>query len=137
MNGKCSRSDGLHIADQWSITAQKFQAEVRQLDSDLAPLELTLETLRRTKLSESFQLQFEAQRELGEKLALLASYGQVLTRTLETDGFGDAYTGEEKTARVKAQLGEALESWSPATAYVPLPQVKEDGESYLGRADTL
>ncbi|KAK4047361.1 lipid-binding protein [Microbotryomycetes sp. JL221] len=119
-----------------SSDQEKLRIEIEQLDREIAPLDNQLEVLKRTKLNESFNLQFQAQRELGEKLAILAGYGELLLRTLESDGFGSQYAGQEKTARVKGQASEAVQAWSLPNSHIPTPQLREGGESYLGRSDT-
>ncbi|KAM0786658.1 hypothetical protein ACM66B_002107 [Microbotryomycetes sp. NB124-2] len=119
-----------------SSELKRITSEIDQLDSELAPADNTLESLKRTKLHESFSLQLQAQRELGEKLSILAGYGELLLRTLESDGFGSQYTGQEKTARIKGQATEALQGWTLPNADIPTPTLREGGESYLGRADT-
>ncbi|KAK4049556.1 lipid-binding protein [Microbotryomycetes sp. JL201] len=119
-----------------SSDLKRMTAEIEQIDKELAPADQMLESLKRTKLHESFSLQLQAQRELGEKLSILAGYGELLLRTLESDGFGSEYSGQEKTARIKGQATEALQAWSAANAHIPTPTLREGGDSYLGRADT-
>lgn len=114
----------------------RMKSELQDLDQSNATFEASLEQLRRTKLHESFQLHFSAQREFAEKSAIIAGYGELLLRGMETDGFGDQYQGHEKTARVKGELGEALEAWSSSHPLIPSPELKHGGSSYLGRADT-
>ncbi|POY72156.1 hypothetical protein BMF94_4793 [Rhodotorula taiwanensis] len=90
----------------------KLQAELSAVAAENTTFESSFAVLKRTKLHESFALQFQAQKELGEKLALIAGYGEVLLRGMETDGTGPDYSGKERTARVKAELEAALKHWS-------------------------
>lgn len=113
----------------------KLQAELQAVAAENLTFETSFSVLKRTKLHEAFSLQFETQKELGEKLALIAGYGEVLLQGMETDGTGPDYSGKERTARVKAELEEALAKWSPS----PMPQLKahDDGSSeLLDRSDT-
>ncbi|GAA5883718.1 hypothetical protein JCM3774_005793 [Rhodotorula dairenensis] len=111
----------------------KLQAELQAVAAENATFETSFSVLKRTKLHEAFSLQFEAQKELGEKLALIAGYGELLLQGMETDGTGPDYSGKERTARVKVELEEALQQWSPR----PMPQINETGSSgLLDRSDT-
>lgn len=114
----------------------RMQAELDEMDRENATFEQSLDALRRTKLHEAFELHFSAQRELGEKQAIVAGYGALLLQGMETDGYGADYKGHEKTARVKGELGEALAAWSPSHPLIRAPELKQGGSSYLGRADT-
>ncbi|KAL8278447.1 hypothetical protein RQP46_009137 [Phenoliferia psychrophenolica] len=80
-------------------------------------------------------VQFEAQRELGEKLAIVASYGTLLLQGMD-GGIGDEYTGQERTAAIRGHTANALEQWNPAHPYVPTPELPSGGSSFLGRSDT-
>lgn len=119
-----------------AIDAARIKSELEELEKDNATFESSLEALKRTKLHEAFALHFSAQREFGEKHAVIAGYGELLLRGFETDGFGADYKGHERTARVKGELGEALQAWSPTKPLVAAPELKEGGSSYLGRSDT-
>lgn len=111
----------------------KLQAELTAVAAENATFEASFAVVKRTKLHESFSLQFEAQKELGEKLALIAGYGELLLQGMETDGTGADYEGKERTARVKAGVEDALKSWSPT----PGPHLQEvDRDSLLDRSDT-
>ncbi|GAA6036778.1 hypothetical protein JCM8097_003475 [Rhodosporidiobolus ruineniae] len=111
----------------------KLSTELSQLEQENSTFESSFRTLKRTKLHEAFSLQFAAQQELGEKSALVARYGQLLLQGMETDGAGSAYSGKERTARVKAELEEALQKWTPAA---PAKLQEATGSSFLSRSDT-
>ena len=70
-------------------------------------------------------MQYAAQRELGEKLAVVGRWGEVLGEALEgiEDEVGYTYAGQGKTAGVRAGVAEALGSWSSERGYVPRPVV--------------
>ncbi|GAA5949524.1 hypothetical protein JCM21900_000250 [Sporobolomyces salmonicolor] len=110
---------------------QHLTAELSQVDQENATFESSFDTLKRTKLHEAFSLQFVAQKELGEKLAIVASYGELLLEGMEMDGAGAEYKGQDRTARVKAEMEEALLNWQPRA----LPRLSESGSS-LQRSDT-
>lgn len=116
--------------------AARMQSDLDDANRELASFESSLEGLKRTKLNEAFSLWFASQRELGEKQAILASYGELLLAGQDSDGFGNDYKGHERTAQIKAQVGEKLQAWSSSSPLFPTPQLKNDGSSYLGRADT-
>lgn len=113
----------------------KLQAELQAVAAENLTFETSFSVLKRTKLHEAFSIQFEAQKELGERLALIGGYGKLLLQGMETDGTGPDYSGKERTARVKAELEEALKNWSPS----PIPQLKDDDDgssALLDRSDT-
>lgn len=111
----------------------KLQAELQAVAAENATYETSFSVLKRTKLHEAFSLQCEAQKELGEKLAVIAGYGELLLQGMETDGTGPDYAGKDRTARVKAELEQALQQWSPS----PMPRLSDTGASgLLDRSDT-
>lgn len=116
--------------------AAKLQAELDAANKALADSETQLEQLRRSKLQESWSLWFSAQRELGEKQAIVASYGELLLQGMDSHGYGEQYSGQEKSAQIKAEVSASLARYSPSAPLIPTPQLKSDGSSYLGRADT-
>ncbi|GAA5832553.1 hypothetical protein JCM11251_001368 [Rhodosporidiobolus azoricus] len=111
----------------------KLSAELAQLEAENATFEASFDTLKRTKLHEAFSLQFAAQKELAEKTAMVAGYGELLLQGMETDGVGEQYRGKDRTARVKAELEQALARWRPSA-----PPTLQDrgGPDYLDRSDT-
>lgn len=123
-------------ADKKGNDTMRMESELETMDKELATFEASLDALRRTKLHEAFSLHFAAQQELGEKQAIIAGYGELLLKGMEGDGYGAEYKGQEKTARVKGELSEALAAWSPSQPRIPAPELKQGGSSYLGRADT-
>ncbi|BGP25589.1 hypothetical protein Rt10032_c06g2993 [Rhodotorula toruloides] len=123
-------------------TRQKLSDSASKLESDLATLtaenreyEQSLALLKRDKLSASLGQQFEAMRELGEKLAIVGKWGEALANEMAR---GEAHGVEEVAVRVKAALEEGLRGWikgevpslrGPGTS-------KDDAASLLSRSDT-
>ncbi|GAA5825471.1 hypothetical protein JCM3770_001844 [Rhodotorula araucariae] len=113
----------------------KLRAEHAQLEAETATFEASFAVLKRQKLHEAFTLQFAAQKELGEKLALVAGYGELLLQGMETKGAGDEYTGKDRSAQVKVELEEALASWTPSPG-PKLGEQSQDSASLFTRSDT-
>lgn len=97
----------------------KLESELATLRTEDSHLESTLEVLKRTRLRESFSIQFAAQKELGEKMALLAEYGDLLVKEMENasaaEKEGVPYEGEEATSLIVTRATEALHTWTPAS----------------------
>lgn len=111
-----------------------MSADLQQLEREDSTFESSLEVLKRTKLHEAFTLHFAAQRELGEKLAVVGGYGELLLQGMETGGVGEQYDGQEKAAKIRAEVVETLNAWSKPL--IPTPELKLDGSSFLGRSET-
>ncbi|KAM0755725.1 hypothetical protein T439DRAFT_10792 [Meredithblackwellia eburnea MCA 4105] len=127
---------------QLKTSSKTAGSQVQQVEADLAQLTQEEETfseslavLKRQKLHEAFRVHFEGQREMGEKLAVIAGYAEVLLNGMETSGVGKDYDGMEKTAAVRASVAEKLDAYNPATPLIPTPQLQL-GSSFLGRQDT-
>ena len=114
--------------------ASQLASELEQAEREDATFEASLEVLKRQKLLEAFDLQFEAQREFGEKSAILAGYGSLLLQGMD-GGIGDQYSGQERTAAIRAQAASALAEWTPTAPIIKLPTLQAGG-SFLGRSDT-
>lgn len=115
----------------------QLQSELEKLEREDATFEQSLEALKRAKIHEAFSVHFAAQRELGEKLALVGGYGERLLQAMEIQGVADDYSGHEHSAAVRAEVVSALEAWSPATPLIPTPELHVGGgSSFLGRSDT-
>ena len=99
----------------------------------LAAAEAKVNSLRRAKLAEAYRIQFAALQELGEKSAILASYGEALVSGWNVDektaGKTD-YTDGERTAAVRSGVESALAAWTPSKAYVPKPTINTGNKSY-------
>ena len=106
-----------------------LQAELDQhagQSSPLAAAEANVLSLRRQKLAESFQIQFDAMQELGEKLAIISGHGMSLIAgwdISEQAGKSD-YSDRDRTAAVRFSVETALTGWSPHKAYIPRPTIK-------------
>ncbi|KAK4698567.1 hypothetical protein P7C70_g7705, partial [Phenoliferia sp. Uapishka_3] len=114
----------------------QLSADLEQMEREDATFEESLSVLKRTKVHEAFSLHFAAQRELAEKLAIVAAYGDVLLQRMDSSGIGEHYTGREGTAAVRAEVVAALDAWSPLKPLIPTPELHLGGSSFLGRSDT-
>lgn len=97
--------------------------------------EQSLADLKRDKLSASLRGQFEALRELGEKLAMVGKWGEVLANEM---GQADGQMGmDELGTRVKAALEDELGTWTKGD--VPslggAAASRDDASSVLTRSD--
>lgn len=66
----------------------------------------TFDVYKKEKLLQGFQLQFAAQRELGEKLAIIAKFGELLC-----EGNDDGHQGNSG-AKLVAQARSEVQSWT-------------------------
>ncbi|BGO97431.1 hypothetical protein RTBOTA2_004628 [Rhodotorula toruloides] len=123
-------------------TRQKLSDSASKLESDLATLtaenreyEQSLAILKREKLSASLGAQFEALRELGEKLAMAGKWGEALAREMGRSEEGGM---EEVAVRVKAGLEQELRGWTKGE--VPALNggnvARDEAVSLLSRSDT-
>lgn len=161
---KCTRHDQLRAS--WSKLqakselnksekeqVDKLEAEADQLEkeidavspfalddvaagADMPQHEATLAVLKRKKLHESYTAYFAAQRELGEKLALIAGYGEVLLDALDGEP-GVKYTRQAHTAQVRAEATQTLDSWTPGR-FMQATSLSSNSNPnvFLGRSDT-
>ena len=110
-----------------------IEEELRSLSgagTPLAAAEIKVNALKREKLKQSFDIQFTAMQELGEKLSIISGYGKALLEGWNTNeataGHSD-YADGERTAAVRTGVENALSSWSAHKAYVPKPDLKVRG----------
>lgn len=126
--------------DRDPATLTALHAELEELEQDLATFEASLAAVRRAKLAESARVRYAAQRELGEKLAIVGRWGELLVDALDgVEGAGEEYRygGRERTAEVRAGVAEAIGGWSAERAYVPRPVLDRVASSGgLSRHDT-
>lgn len=113
-----------------------LSTEITNFDQANASLESSLSSLKRLKLKESFDTHFASQRELGEKLAIIANYGHSLTQGLKSEGIDGNYTGQEKSAWIRKEADAELAAWKPQNTGSP-QHTSEGGSSSLNRADTM
>ena len=110
-----------------------IEEELRSLSgagTPLAAAEIKVNALKREKLKQSFDIQFTAMQELGEKLSIISGYGKALLEGWNTNeataGHSD-YADGERTAAVRTGVENALSGWSAHKAYVPKPDLKVRG----------
>ncbi|GAB00019.1 uncharacterized protein L969DRAFT_90112 [Mixia osmundae IAM 14324] len=102
-----------------------LQDELDTLEKADVPHEKSIEMLKRQKLRESFDLRFTALQRLGEKMAVLSSYGRALGADLTSnDPDVVPYAGKDRTAAIRVNAQEALDAWSPSTSFVPPPRLE-------------
>ncbi|KAL7005004.1 lipid-binding protein [Cystobasidiomycetes sp. EMM_F5] len=99
--------------------------EFTRQGSPLANAEAAALTARRAKLSTAFKVHFQALQELGEKLAILAVYGQALADGIDTSSQAGKtdYTGNERTAAIRNGVEHNLNAWSLSKANTPKPSL--------------
>ncbi|EPQ26232.1 uncharacterized protein PFL1_06167 [Pseudozyma flocculosa PF-1] len=121
----------------------------RQLDElnheDQADEEF-LSRKKREGLQQGYTALFDSLIELGEKTALVARYGKVLTGLIPTEKSSfpaqvkprgpeiPLWEGATKTAEIRAALQPALQAYKPIDT---LPVIPSSASSGLGRADTV
>ncbi|CBQ67872.1 conserved hypothetical protein [Sporisorium reilianum SRZ2] len=133
-----------------SARAQEAQSRLQDLIDDDQADEESLSRLKRESVKEGYAAMFDSLIELGEKMALVARYGKLLTTLVPTDKSpfpatvkprGDAiplWDGASKTADVRAALASALSSFQPDLSLPTLPSdAALSTTTSLGRADTV
>ena len=111
---------------------ESLQLELHQWETDNQATESSVEALKRQKVHEAFEVQFDAMRKMGEKLAIISGYGKVLVQGLGEPG-ATPYD-PSRAASVRELVAEDLKNWTPATARIPLPDLSRS--SALHRGDT-
>ncbi|KAG0141083.1 hypothetical protein CROQUDRAFT_83622 [Cronartium quercuum f. sp. fusiforme G11] len=101
--------------------------ELNSTTAELSTLERTLAQLKRAKLKNSYSIQFHAMRELGEKLAMIGGYGDLLVDELKESVPGMVYDGEERTAWIRGAAAESLAGYRG-----PLVERPELGQTPIG-----
>lgn len=94
-------------------TAAQMRSDIGHLVDESALQESSLATLKTSKLFDSFSLYHAAQKELGEKLAILSGYGDIVLQALDGDGSDAA---RERSAKLRLQIDADLKSWTPTRA---------------------
>ncbi|CDS02068.1 uncharacterized protein SPSC_02710 [Sporisorium scitamineum] len=133
-----------------SARAQEAQSRLQDLIDDDQADEESLSRLKRESVKEGYAAMFDSLIELGEKMALVARYGKLLTTLVPTDKspFPAAakprrdsiplWDGASKTADVRAALASALSSFQPDLSLPALPSDPAlSTTTSLGRADTV
>ena len=133
-----------------SARAQEAESRLRDLINDDQADEESLSRTKRESVKEGYAAMFDSLIELGEKMALVARYGKLLTTVIPTEKSPFPATiqprgeniplwdGASKTANVRAALAAALSAFQPDLS---LPRLPSDSTSStatsLGRADTV
>ncbi|KAH9982479.1 Eisosome component PIL1-domain-containing protein, partial [Lactifluus volemus] len=106
---------------------EKRVAELREqlakAESDGEPAERQHEILVRRALKDSERERFQAFREYGEKLSLLAQAAEAVVAVLPPvpPSPSQPYTRGEETGSIRAALQHALDDWKPGNATLPVP----------------
>ncbi|GJJ08835.1 hypothetical protein Clacol_003054 [Clathrus columnatus] len=118
--------------------------KIRELETMLSraeaqdePLEKEIELLKRKAIVDSETQRWDAIREYGEKLALLAQASKPILHALPSVPPSPArpYTGAAVTARTRATLQKALDTYKPGTTTLDLdggvdPEIRSFGETH-------
>ncbi|KIS72039.1 uncharacterized protein UMAG_00461 [Mycosarcoma maydis] len=133
-----------------SSRVQDLETRLEQLINDDQADEEYLSRTKRQSVKEGYAAMFDSLIELGEKMALVARYGKLLTTLMpiEKSPFpgtvkqrGDnipLWEGASKTADVRAALASALSSFRPDLSLPILPADSAlAATSSLGRTDTV
>ncbi|CDO76633.1 hypothetical protein BN946_scf184868.g47 [Trametes cinnabarina] len=113
----------------------ELKRQLRQAEEEDEPLEKEVQLLKRKALRESERLKWEAMREYGEKLALIAQAAAALVPALPDIPPSQAhpYTGAQLTASVRKTLQQALDNYRVGDSVLYLQQ---PSAADLGRSDT-
>lgn len=95
--------------------------ELASTTAELTHLEQTLAVLKRTKLKNAYAAQFDAMRQLGEKMAMVSGYGDLLLDELKEPTPGVPYDGTDRTAWIRGAAAESLASYRGPL--VPRPEL--------------
>jgi len=98
------------------------------------PLEKEVQLLERKAIRDSEQTKWEAIREYGEKLVILAQASEQVLHALPSLPPSSArkYEGAQETAAIRAAVQKALDDWKPGHADFPIQHAAVD----LDRSDT-
>ncbi|KAI0330538.1 hypothetical protein GY45DRAFT_1217516, partial [Cubamyces sp. BRFM 1775] len=113
----------------------ELKRQLRKAEEDDAPLEKEVDLLKRKAVRESERLKWEAMREYGEKLALVAQAAAALLPALPDIPPSKVrpYSGAQLTASVRATLQHALDNYRPGDSTLYL---REPTAADLNRSDT-
>ncbi|KDQ63684.1 hypothetical protein JAAARDRAFT_53873 [Jaapia argillacea MUCL 33604] len=112
----------------------QLREQLKKAELEDEPLEREIDILKRKALRESEAIKWEALREYGEKLALLAQTSQLVISALPSlpPSASQPYDGADKTAAARASLQRALDNYKTGHINLPTP----DNASDLSRSDT-
>lgn len=133
-----------------SARVQEVESRLQELINDDQADEESLSRAKRESVKEGYAAMFDSLIEFGEKMALVARYGKLLTTVVPTDKSSFPATvktrgqsiplwdGASKTAEVRAALAAALSSFKPDLSLPTLPlNAALSSTTNLGRADTV
>ncbi|OSD03616.1 hypothetical protein PYCCODRAFT_1476997 [Trametes coccinea BRFM310] len=113
----------------------ELKRQLRKAEEDDEPVEKEVELLKRKALKESERLKWQAIREYGEKLALVAQAAAAIEPALPPipPSAAQPYNGAQLTASVRKTLQQALDNYrvGDSTLYLQQPSAAD-----LGRSDT-
>ncbi|KAI0257548.1 Eisosome component PIL1-domain-containing protein [Lactifluus subvellereus] len=111
----------------------ELQEQLAKAESDDEPAEGQHEIFLRKALKESEQLRFQALREYGEKLSLLAQAADAVLAVLPSVPSSSSlpYASTEETGSIRASLQHALDHWKPGQVTLSAPP-----GANLDRSDT-
>ncbi|ODQ79664.1 hypothetical protein BABINDRAFT_162031 [Babjeviella inositovora NRRL Y-12698] len=128
----------LKYKDPQSPKIPVLEQELVRAEAESLVAEAQLSNITREKVKVAFNYQFDALRELAEKLALIAGYGKALLELLDdsaiTPGEGrPAYDGYEASKQIIIDAENALASWTLDQAAIrPTLSIRGDYETQDG-----
>jgi len=101
----------------------ELKEQLAKVKSDDEPAEKQHDILLRKALKESEQVKFQALREYGEKLALVAQAAESVLAVLPAipPSSNQPYKAVEETASIRARLQHALDNWKPGQTTLSAP----------------
>ncbi|KAH9968955.1 Eisosome component PIL1-domain-containing protein [Russula dissimulans] len=111
----------------------ELKAQLAKAENDDEALEKQHEIILRRALKESEHQKFQALREYGEKLSLVAQAAEAVTAELPSvpPSSDHPYTGVERTGPIRASLQHALDNWKPGQTTLSAP-----ADAILDRSNT-
>lgn len=132
----------LKYKDPQSPKINVLEQELVRAEAESLVAEAQLSNITREKLKAAFNYQFDAQRELAEKYALIAGYGKALLELLDDSAVtpGEArpaYDGYEASKQIVIDAENSLSAWTLDDAAVkPTLSLRyEEGEEDEEEAD--
>jgi len=112
----------------------EFEELLKRANVEDEPLEKEVQILERKAIKESEHAKWEAIREYGEKLVILAQASEQVLQVLPSipPSTTRKYEGAHETAAIRAAVQKSLDSWKPGHVDFPVQHAPVD----LNRSDT-
>ena len=124
-----------------STTLEQLENELLQYENSLMGPEAQVEHTKRTQLVAGLDENFDGLIELGEKLALLAGYGKLLSNHINQDYVNhgterEPYNDERQTSKILKAAQDSLAKWTPQTSAPALGEELGEPSSPVGYRDS-